>query len=59
MATRNGLKRMLVDNRRLVNILFGTTFEKMSVDHKLTPITSSLYGFIGEIIILRGRLLLQ
>lgn len=48
MVARNGLKRMLVDNGSSVNILFGTTFDKMVLDHELTSITTLLYGFTGD-----------
>lgn len=37
---QNSLKRMLVENGRSVNIMFGATFDKMEVDHELTPINS-------------------
>lgn len=55
---RNGLKRMLVDSRSSVNILFGTTFDKMTVDHKLAPMTAPRYGFTRDIIIPRRRITL-
>ncbi|XP_022883391.1 uncharacterized protein LOC111400197 [Olea europaea var. sylvestris] len=37
IVARNGLKRMLVDNGSLVNILFGSTFDKMQIEHGLVP----------------------
>lgn len=55
---RNGLKRMLVNNGSSVNILFGTTFDKMKVDHELTPVSSPLYGFTGDGIVPRGKITL-
>ncbi|CAI9763836.1 unnamed protein product [Fraxinus pennsylvanica] len=54
----NGLKCMLVDNDSSINILFRTTFDKMAVDHELTPMSSPLYGFTGDIIIPRGKITL-
>lgn len=56
VVARNGLKRKLVDNGSSVNILFGTTFDKMAVDHELTPMSSPLYGFTGDSIIPRGKI---
>lgn len=46
---------MLVDNDSSVNILFGTTFDKMIVDHELTLITIPLYGFTGDNITPKGK----
>ncbi|KAL2471312.1 Uncharacterized protein Adt_39448 [Abeliophyllum distichum] len=43
----NVIKRMLVDNESLVNILFGSAFNQIEVDHPWTPISESLYGFTG------------
>lgn len=57
IVARNGLKRLLVDNGSLANIIFGATFDKMDVDHELTLMTSPLYGFIGDSIIPRGKIL--
>lgn len=36
VVAMNGLKRMLVDNWSLVNIIYGATFDKMEVSHELT-----------------------
>lgn len=33
----NGLKRMLIDNESSINILFSSIYNKMLVDHELTP----------------------
>lgn len=55
---RNGLKCILVDNRNSINILFGAIYDKMLIDHKLIPMIATLYGFIGESIILKGRVTL-
>lgn len=33
IVAQNGLKRMLVDNRSSVNIIFGAICDKMEVDH--------------------------
>lgn len=38
----NRLKLMVVDNSSPINILFGTTFDKMIIDYKLTPIITPL-----------------
>ncbi|CAI9762902.1 unnamed protein product [Fraxinus pennsylvanica] len=58
IVASNGLKRMLEDNGSSVNILFGTTFDKMAMDHELTPMSSPLYGFIVDRIIPRGKITL-
>lgn len=58
VVARNELKRMLVDNGSSVNILFGSTFEKMAVDDELNPMTSPLYGFTGDSIIPKGQITL-
>lgn len=52
----NGLKRKLVDNGSLVNVIFGATFDKMEVDQKLNSMTSPLYEFTGDIIVPRGKI---
>lgn len=49
---------MLVDNESFVNILFGTTFDKMIVNRELTPSTISLYDIIGDNIISKGKITL-
>lgn len=49
---------MLVVNGSFVNILLGITFEKIVVNHELTPMTSPLYGFTIESIIPRGKITL-
>lgn len=38
--------------------IFGATFDKMEVDHELTPTNSPLYGFIGNRIIPRKKITL-
>lgn len=48
IVTRNDLKKMLMDNGNLINIKFRAIFDKMEVDHELTTINSSLYGFISN-----------
>ncbi|CAI9766996.1 unnamed protein product [Fraxinus pennsylvanica] len=58
IVARNGLRRILVDNGSSVNILFGTTFNKMMVDHELTPMTAPLYSFTSDNIVPRGRITL-
>lgn len=47
MVTKNGLKIVLIDNGSSVNIILGATFDKMEVDHELTPMNSLLYRFTG------------
>lgn len=42
MVAHNRLKWMIVDNASSVKILFGATFNKMIIDHELTP-SPSLY----------------
>lgn len=43
---------------KMVNILFGSTYEKMLVDHELTPMSKPFYGFSGNSIILWRRITL-
>lgn len=43
-------QRMLADNGSSINVIFWSIFDKMEVDHELIPMTSSLYGIIGNII---------
>ncbi|XP_022852948.1 uncharacterized protein LOC111374508 [Olea europaea var. sylvestris] len=47
VVARNGLKRMLIDNGSSVNILFGSTFDKMQIQPMIDP----LLGFTGDSII--------
>lgn len=56
VVASNGLKRMLANNGKDVNILFRATFDKIIVDHELTPITTPLYNFIDNSIIPRGKI---
>lgn len=39
IVANNNFNRMPIDNRSSVNILFGTTYEKMQTDLELTPVT--------------------
>lgn len=43
--TRNGLNRMLINNGSSINILFGTTNDKMSTSQELTLVTTLLHSF--------------
>lgn len=47
---------MLVYNGSLLNIIFGTTFDKIEVDHDLTTMNSALHSFTGDNIIPRGKI---
>ncbi|XP_022874223.1 uncharacterized protein LOC111393053 [Olea europaea var. sylvestris] len=58
VMARNGLKRMLIDNYSSMNILFGSTFDKIQIEHGLTTMTGPLFGFISNSIIPRGRITL-
>lgn len=51
VIAHNRLRHMLIDNKNLVNILLGSTYDKMTMDHKLTSMTSLLYGFTWDSII--------
>lgn len=53
------LKKILEGNGSLVNIIFGTTFNKMEVDIELTPMSSPLYGFTSDNIIPRRKITLS
>lgn len=48
VVAENGLKRMLINNESSINITYGGSFNKMEVDHELTPMTYPLYGYTGE-----------
>ncbi|XP_022852054.1 uncharacterized protein LOC111373709 [Olea europaea var. sylvestris] len=58
VVARNRLKRMLVNNGSSVNILFGSTFDKMQFEYGLIPMTDPLFGFTGDNIIPQGRITL-
>lgn len=58
VMARNMLEQILEDNGSSVNIIFRYAFDKMDVDHELTPVNTPLYGFIGDNIISRGRITL-
>ncbi|KAL2499224.1 Uncharacterized protein Adt_24774 [Abeliophyllum distichum] len=51
IVARNGLGRMLVNDDSVVNILFGSTFNQMDVDHKLTSFSELLFDFTGDSLI--------
>lgn len=40
VGSQSGFKRMQMDNESLANIIFGALFDKMEVDHELTPVNS-------------------
>ncbi|XP_022855023.1 uncharacterized protein LOC111376307 [Olea europaea var. sylvestris] len=44
----NELKRMLVGNGSLVNILFRSTFNKMQIEHGLVSMTDPIFKFTGD-----------
>ncbi|KAL2518135.1 Integrase catalytic domain-containing protein [Abeliophyllum distichum] len=56
VIARNWLGRMLVDDDSAVNILFGSTFDQMDVDHKLTGISEPLFSFTVDSFIPQGKL---
>lgn len=58
VVARNSLKRMLVDNERSINILYGVTFDKKEVDHELILMNSSMYGLTANSIIPMGKITL-
>ncbi|KAL2512467.1 Uncharacterized protein Adt_18067 [Abeliophyllum distichum] len=53
VVARNGLGRMLVDDRSFVNIIYGTTYVKMGIETPLILDTNPIYGFTGNPIIPR------
>ncbi|KAL2542799.1 Uncharacterized protein Adt_03777 [Abeliophyllum distichum] len=55
VVARNGLGRMLVDNRSSVNVIFLSTYEQMNIDVPLKPSTEPLYGFTGDCITPKER----
>ncbi|KAL2542835.1 Uncharacterized protein Adt_03813 [Abeliophyllum distichum] len=56
VVVRNGLRRMLVVDGSVVNILFDSVFDQMDVDHELTAIFELLFSFTGDSLIPRGRI---
>ncbi|KAL2471123.1 Uncharacterized protein Adt_39259 [Abeliophyllum distichum] len=54
VVPRNGLGKMSVDDGSAVNILFGSTFDQMEVDHGLTTILEPLFRFTHDSLVLRG-----
>ncbi|KAL2542979.1 Uncharacterized protein Adt_03957 [Abeliophyllum distichum] len=56
IVARNGLGRMLVDNKSSVNIIYGTTYDKMGIDIPMTLATYPIYGFTGDSIILMTKM---
>ncbi|KAL2513151.1 Uncharacterized protein Adt_18751 [Abeliophyllum distichum] len=53
VVARNRLGRMLIDDESTVNILFGSTFDQMDVDHELTAISEPLFSFMEDSLVLR------
>ncbi|KAL2466521.1 Uncharacterized protein Adt_42372 [Abeliophyllum distichum] len=45
IVARNGLGRMFVDDGSIVNILFGSAFDQIDLDHELTAISEPLFSF--------------
>ncbi|KAL2465856.1 Uncharacterized protein Adt_41707 [Abeliophyllum distichum] len=39
----NGMERMLVDDKSSINIIYGTTYEKMGIETHLTPAIDPIY----------------
>ncbi|KAL2474817.1 Uncharacterized protein Adt_35553 [Abeliophyllum distichum] len=58
VIARNGLVRMLVDDGSVVNILIGSTFDEMEVDHELNAISELLFGFTRDSLVPRRRITL-
>ncbi|KAL2479865.1 Uncharacterized protein Adt_32831 [Abeliophyllum distichum] len=58
VVTKNELGRMLVDHGSAVSVLFGSAFDQIDVDHELTAISEPLFGFMGDSLVLRGRITL-
>ncbi|KAL2479824.1 Uncharacterized protein Adt_32790 [Abeliophyllum distichum] len=51
VVTKNILGRTLVDDRSTMNILFGSAFDQIDVDHELTTISDPLFNFTGDSLI--------
>ncbi|KAL2485896.1 Uncharacterized protein Adt_30652 [Abeliophyllum distichum] len=58
VVARYGLGWMLVDDGSTVNILFGSAFNQIDVDHELTAISEPLFSFTRDSLVLRGRITL-
>lgn len=59
IIVHNGFKCILVSHGSSVNILFGSIYEKILMDHDLTPMSEpSLYGFTRNSIISWERITL-
>ncbi|KAL2542031.1 Uncharacterized protein Adt_03009 [Abeliophyllum distichum] len=54
----NKLGQMLVNDGSTVNILFGSAFDQIDVDHKLTAIFELLFGFTRDSLVPQGRIIL-
>lgn len=56
IVTRNSLKHILVDNGRSINFLFGATYDKMMIDHELTPMIAPCMASPMTVLSLEERL---
>ncbi|KAL2486020.1 Uncharacterized protein Adt_30776 [Abeliophyllum distichum] len=59
VVAKNGLEKMLVDDGSSVNIIYGTTYDKMDIETPLISATDPIYGYTGESIIPRGTIILM
>ncbi|KAL2532255.1 Uncharacterized protein Adt_05606 [Abeliophyllum distichum] len=56
VVAKNGLGQMLVDDGSALNILFGSAFDQMDIDHELAVILEPLFGFMGDDLVSQGRI---
>ena len=56
----SNVHRMLVDNGSAVDIIFLDAYKRMGlIESKLSPMTSPLYKFMGDCVILKGTIKLE
>ena len=54
-VANSNIHKMLVDNGSAVDIIYLNTYKRMSLtESELSPMTSPLYGFIGDHVIPKG-----
>ena len=56
-VANSNVHRMLVDNRSVVDIIYLDAYKRMGLtESELSPMSSPLYGFIGDHVIPKGTI---